>query len=132
MKFHPAISIALGVITTFVFSAIVGLLFFYGVPNFGIVSSWFIPFVIFGFLLGGFIATNFAKEMKIRYSIYEGIIMGVLVFIPGLISQMYDIWFSLFALVFFSLISGVGGYIAKSWGKPIQKTVSILKKDKKI
>jgi len=124
MRFHPAISIALGVITTFVFSAIVWFLFFYGVPNFGSVSSWFIPFFTFGLLLGGFIATNFAKEMKIRYGVYEGLVVGALISIPGLVSQ---IGFVLFALVLFALISGVGGYIAKSWGEPIQKTLSLFK-----
>lgn len=127
MKFHPVISIVLGIITTFVFFVLVGFLFFYGIPNFGNVSPWFIPFFTFGLLFGGFLATNFAKEMKIRYSIYEGLVVGVLISIPELISQ---IGFVLFALVLFSLISGVGGYIAKSWGEPIQKTMSIIKRFK--
>ena len=125
MKFHPVISITLGLITTFVFSAIVGFIFFYGVPNFGNVSPGFIPFFIFILLLGGFISTNFANEMKIRYSIYEGLIGGALISIPGLASQIYIVPF---VMVFFSLISGVGGYIAKSWGKPIQKTLSVFKR----
>jgi hypothetical protein len=50
--------------------------------------------------------------------------VGALISIPGLVSQ---IGFVLFALVLFALISGVGGYIAKSWGEPIQKTLSLFK-----
>ncbi|MEN6291488.1 MAG: hypothetical protein ABFD07_05650 [Methanobacterium sp.] len=50
MKFHPAISIALGIITAFVFSTLVSI-FFYHISNLGNVPSWSILFIIFGFLL---------------------------------------------------------------------------------
>lgn len=135
MKFHPVISIVLGVITTFVFFTIVGI-FFYSFSNSGNMSSWFIPFAIFGLLLGGFIATNFAKEMKIMYSSCEGAILGIIIsitsysgtfYVPG---AQFDIFQGIVMVIMFALISSIGGYIAKSWGKPIQKTKALLKGDK--
>jgi hypothetical protein len=131
MKFHPVISIILGIITTFVFISVISFMFIYPVSNGGSVSSWFIIFIIFGLLLGGFIATNFAKEMKIRYSLYEGLVLGVLVYINEVINQVYNIEFLIFVIILSALISGIGGYLAKSWGKPIQKTRSIFKRFKK-
>jgi hypothetical protein len=132
MKFHPAISIALGVITTFVFSTIVGI-FFYHISDLGNIPSWSILFIIFGFLLGGFIATNFAKIKKIQYGFYEGIILGIITSITSYVGTLYvpgaqfDIFQGIFMVIMFALISSIGGYIAKSWGEPIQKTLSIFK-----
>lgn len=129
MKFHPVISITLGVVTTYVFIFVAGLISRYHI-NLSGEYSWFIPLFIFGFLLGGYIATGFSKETKIRYSLYEGIILGLLFFIPGLISQIYDMGSTIFAVILFALMGGVGGYIGKSWEKPIQKTMSIFKRFK--
>jgi MFS family permease len=136
MRFNPAISIALGVITTFVFSTFVGI-FFYHISNLGNMPSWFILFIIFGFLLGGFIATNFAKVKKIRYGSCEGVILGIITLITSYAGTLYvpgaqfDIFQGIFMIVMFALISSIGGYIAKSWGEPIQKTLSIFKGLKK-
>lgn len=133
MKFHPVISIVFGIITTFVFFTFVGI-FFYSFSNSGNVSSWFIPFAIFGLLLGGFIATNFAKKMKIWYSSCEGVILGIITSITSYSGTFYvqgaqfDIFPGIFVVIIFALISSIGGYIAKSWGEPIQKTLSIFKK----
>ena len=131
MKFHPVISVVLGVITTFIFLLFVGIILMYSIFDAGSGSSWFIPVLLFGFLFGGFVATNFAKEIKIRYSIYEGLIVGVIISIVAyfgtLPSARIEITQELFLILIFALLSGVGGYIAKSWGKPIQKAMTILK-----
>ena len=128
MKFHPAISIALGIITTFVFSTIVGL-FSYHISNLGNMPSWSILFIIFGFLLGGFIATNFAKVKKIRYGFCEGIILGIITSITSYVGTLYvpgaqfDIFQGIFMVIMFALISSIGGYIAKSWGRTNSKNI---------
>ena len=96
MKFRPVISIALGVVTAILFSYSVMFLFTIYAFNSSSESAGFIPFLIFGFLIGGYIATNFAKDRKIRYSLYEGLILGVLIVILELFNQIYDIGFLIY------------------------------------
>lgn len=80
MRFHPTISIFLGGIVSFV-------LYFIAVTVFGVIGwtsafqaiqgvSWFGTFLlIVSYILGGFIATYFAKEKKLKYALYDGIII---------------------------------------------------------
>lgn len=78
MKFHPVISIFLGFIVSFI-------LYLIALSVFGVIgwvgafqalqgASWVGTFLlIISYVLGGFIATYFAKEKKIQYALYEGI-----------------------------------------------------------
>ncbi len=72
--------------------------------------------------------------MKIRHSLYGGLIVGAIISIVAYFGTIqyagFEITQGLFLILIFALISGVGGYIAKSWGKPIQKTMSIFKRFK--
>lgn len=87
MRFHPIISIILGVIVSFI-------LYFIAVLGFGAFawvgaaistrpgSSWSGVFLlIVSYILGGFIATYFTKEKKIKYGLYEGLILILIYFL---------------------------------------------------
>lgn len=78
MRFHPLISIFLGAVAIIVlFLILVGI---QGVPNFNnkvIVAIFFITAMLI-LLVGGFIATYFAMNIKIRYGIYLGLILASL------------------------------------------------------
>ncbi len=131
MRFHPVVSIVFGVVMTFIF------LFIGQAVLLSTQSSLYLVILLFGILFGGFLATYFAKEVKIRYSLYEGLIFGVLLQIIGYLGSNYmqSIQFNIFQVLLVillpALISVIGGYIAKSWGKPVQKTLSLKKgKDK--
>lgn len=78
MKFHPVVSIIMGVIVSFV-------LYLIALSVFG-VNGWTDPFqaiqgaswlgtflLIISYALGGLISTYFAENKKIQYALYEGI-----------------------------------------------------------
>ena len=74
VKFHPIISILLGILSFFVFTTFIVI-----ISLFAFKSTWFMPILLFiGIPLGGFIATYFAKDKKIRYGLYEGLLLAIL------------------------------------------------------
>lgn len=73
MKYHPAISIFLGLMAVFILYLI------------SLYNSWFISFSWFILLFGGFIATFLAKVKKIRYGVYLGIILILILLLSALL-----------------------------------------------
>lgn len=127
MKIHPIISIVLGIVITFIFLSSAQAIVTYNVFNLSSQSFLYPTLLIFGILFGGFIATYFAKIKKIRYGSYEGVILGIItsiisysgtLYVPGI---QFDIFQGIAIIIIFALISSIGGYIGKSWNKPIQK-----------
>jgi hypothetical protein len=114
MRFHPLISIFLGAVAIIVlFLILVGI---QGVPNFNnkvIVAIFFITAMLI-LLVGGFIATYFAMNIKIRYGIYLGLILASMETIGNNNLVRYNgIGIAIFVIIIFSLVSGIGGFIAK-------------------
>jgi hypothetical protein len=114
MRFHPVISIFLGAVAIIVlFLILVGI---QGVPNFNneVFFDIFFITIIFILLVGGFIATYFAMDMKIRYGIYLGLILASLETIGQSSLVGYKgIAIAILIFVLFSLVTGIGGFIAK-------------------
>lgn len=106
MKFRPAISIFLGIVVTI-------LIFGIAVLFFGEASGvlWFTGF--FAVTTGGFIATYFTKNKKIRYGLYVGIILTILMLILDLEDYNGDIGDSILFFVLFSVITCIGGFFGK-------------------
>lgn len=100
MKFHPIISIILGTIIAFIIG-----------PLIAIFNPIFI--YIYPVLIGGFIATYFAKEKKTRYGIYVGIIIIILFGLPAFLVDISN--YTNFLLVSFFVIipAGIGGFLGK-------------------
>jgi hypothetical protein len=115
MRYNPVISIILGavliIVLFFSFVIIIGSNF-----NNGVVSTVFLIIGTLILLGGGFIATYFAKDRKIRYGIYVGIIFAVLeitaVISHGLVGYS-GIFIVIFIFVLFLLLTGIGGFVAK-------------------
>ncbi len=115
MWYNPAISIILGsvliIVLFFSFVIIIGSNF-----NNGIVSNLFLIIGTLILFIGGFIGTYFAKDRKIRYGIYVGIIFAVLeitaVISHGLVGYR-GIFIVIFIFLLFLLFTGIGGFVAK-------------------
>ena len=107
MKFHPIISIILGITAAVSIFGISMLIFGE--------TSWIPGAVfIFAFILGGFIATYFTKIKRTRYGIYVGIIFAAMLFILGMGSYTEsDISWAIFMPVLFSVLTGIGGFLGK-------------------
>lgn len=105
MRFHPVISIFIGVIVSFLLHLVTQSLFVYG---------WIsIFYSTFSYIFGGFIAVFYAREKKIQYGLYEGIliilILNLLAFIAS--SNVYTISI-LYYGIFVILLAILGGIIA--------------------
>jgi hypothetical protein len=84
-SFHPIISIILGFILSFIIYVFIYDLILLGVSD-SVLEQITIVIEVGSLVIGGFTATYFAKEKKIRYGIYVGIIWVVLIgLIPSLI-----------------------------------------------
>lgn len=107
MKFHPVISILLGIMAAITIFGITTLAF-----N---VTLWtMLVAVPASLIIGGFIATYFTKEKKRVYSVYVGAIIAVFMVISFGRSLEYDvIAYNLLLIVFIPLITSIGGYIGK-------------------
>ena len=111
MKFHPAISIILGIIAAIIFFGI-----FFGISALAVgATAWALwVAILFGIINGGFIVTHFAKENKIKYGIYAGITFAIGVIVIWGMPPQYDIVsYNVLLFVFFSVIAITGGYIGK-------------------
>jgi hypothetical protein len=121
MKFHPVISIILGIITGIILF-IISIKLFSGNVLAEVASNFVIA------IIGGFIATYFAKEKKIRYGIYVGIIFSVIfISIVALIPINY-IYFliALVGIIFEVLLPAViGGFIGKMTEENSRQTFKI-------
>ena len=102
MKFHPVISIILGIIASFALHFISLSLFTYGLV--AAVPS------IFSYIFGGFIATYFAKKKTIQYALYEGIFIMLIIVILELLASS-DIYTSFIYGVLIILLAIIGGMI---------------------
>ena len=137
MRFHPVISITLGVIVSF----IVYLIAVLGFGAFAWVgaaisahpgSSWFgVLLLIVSYILGGFIATYFAKENKVRYGLYEGLSLILIYFLwtaPIWYLEYSSVNFlpTIFANLMILLLAVTGGILAKMKDKDYNGFNSIL------
>jgi MFS family permease len=123
MRFNPILSIILGAFVIIV--ALLSLVGILGAPNLNnnFIGSIFFVTVTLILVLGGFIATYFAKESenkiwygyKIRYAIYLGIILAAIetIAIGHTLIGYQGIGIATGFFVIFSLITGFGGFIAK-------------------
>lgn len=115
MRFHPAISILLGIISAIIFSGI-----FFGISILACsATAWTMGVaILFGVINGGFIVTHFTKERRIKYGTYAGIIFAIAIIVSFGKPQQYDIIsYNLLLLVFFALIVINGIYIEKNDSK---------------
>ena len=128
MRYNPILSIILGAFVIIV--SLLTLIGIVGSPNLNnkIIGGIFFIFATSMLLLGGFIATYFAREYenkiwygyKIRYAIYLGIILAFLETIGEIsrnLSGYQGIGIAILFFVLFPLITGVGGFIAKMTNK---------------
>lgn len=118
MRFHPVISIFLGIIAIFVLAGISGSKFF---TSTSVLWDIFFTLIVLIFIAGGFIATYFTKDMRIRYGFYVGIILSVLAVTIGVIGRnLIGYKGTALAVSMFlgiSLITGIGGFIGKMTDK---------------
>ncbi len=84
LNFHPVISIALGVIISFIIFDFLSSLIPIGVSD-SIFQQISTIESMGSLVIGGFIATYFAKEKKIKNGIYVGITWILIYFIPSII-----------------------------------------------
>jgi hypothetical protein len=111
MKYHPVISIFLGIIAIFSMLFILGLVsgpIFVGISS----TAGFILFFIF--TIGGFTTTYFSNDAKIRYGAYTGLILSVFTIIIGRNDLGSNAIFAAAAdIILISLTTGFGGFLAK-------------------
>ena len=108
MKFHPVVSIILGIIVSFMIFVKISLSFS--------TSILILVAILFATLiLGGFIATYLTKDRKMKYGVYEGITLAVFIIILLEIahSTELNIISVVSALVLCPVISGIGGFIGE-------------------
>jgi len=129
MRFHPIVSIFLGVIACYILRLI-------GINGFGVTRwvgavlvlpeySWFGTYlIIVSFILGGFIATYFAKERNMRYGLFEGIIIILLLIfltVPiGFALNKYTFttaYTTIFATITILLLASLGGMLGQMTDK---------------
>ena len=119
MRLHPFISIILGYVLFLIFYAVGGSL------QHG-VYTWIGDILIFAsFLVGGFTATYFAREKKIRYGLYEGILILIIQFLVAIGLTHSAIFASIIAktsimakilTLIFTGIGGAIGFLSRSDG----------------
>jgi hypothetical protein len=116
MKFHPVISIILGIIVLFV--ALISMVVILG----PVIARNTLGIIIFSLILigAGFIATYFTKEKKIRYSLYEGIIIAALAAALAVIRHN-DIITVISEFIVYPLTMGIGGFLGKITDKNYRK-----------
>ena len=107
MKFHPLVSIIIGLIVFFILSELFGFLF--GINPGNII---FLYAVIY--LIAGFTATYLTEEKKIRYGIFEGLSILILTNLDTIISgfSMPSLSTFIIASLLTIIITGIGGVIA--------------------
>lgn len=102
MRFHPSISIFLGVIVSLVLYLIVHPLFAY---------FWFdAVIIIFSYTIGGFIAVFYARKKKIQYALYEGIFITLIIVLLAFSASSLDSAFFIYC-VYIILLAISGGMI---------------------
>lgn len=130
MKFHPVISIFLGVIVSFI-------LYLIALSVFGVIgwigafiiipgSSWFGTLLLtISYILGGFIATYLAKEKKIQYGVYTGVIILTIGIIQTSINN-FPVVIHISKFIVYIISAAIGGYLAVLLAKHL-KTKHITK-----
>lgn len=112
-RFHPVISIVLGFLG-FIFPVIF-LFWLFG-------AKYLIIEYLMSFMISGFLATYFTRERKIRYALYESIVVSMFFLIIG----YYD---SLIVAFLFIPLGGLLGKIAdkkSSWDYSFNPVISII------
>lgn len=108
MKLHPVISIILGFIIFSILTLIASTLY---IAYIDLLSLYFISV-----LIGGFIATYLAKEMKIQYGIYEGlliVVMGFYLHFGVLVSLVSSTQIIITNTIYTIILASIGGFIGK-------------------
>lgn len=112
MRFHPVIAIILGIISYYIFGAIEA----FTVGNLSI---------SFGILLvlSGFVSTFLAKDIKVRYGIYTGLCLVILINLTTIIYGMpVNIFKNIVIAAVLSIIfGGIGGILAVFIDKNLNK-----------
>lgn len=122
-KFHPVLSIILGIIAAIIF---------FGISTLAVgVTAWSIWItILFGLINGGFTITHFTKEKRIKYRIYAGIIFATTVIVNfGKPPQYNIIGYNVLLFVFFSVIAINGGCIEEISHKKTEFNVDKHLKD---
>ncbi len=116
MKLNPVLSVFLGLIAIIVGIIVIEIIFGSGITSIiSITGAVLFTIIILIILAGGFLATYLTKEKKIRYGASVGII-AALFLISGMARHLvsYDgIALAVLILVFFTVITSLGGFIAK-------------------
>jgi amino acid transporter len=111
MKVHPIISIFLGIIAIFIMLTILAVITGQILNG---VSSTASIILFFMFIIGGFIATYYSKDEKIRYGAYTGLILSVLTIIIAYNNLgSNEILMAITDIILISLTTGFGGFLAK-------------------
>ncbi len=116
MRYNPILSIILGAVVIIVLSFIAAVGLVEPNVNNNIIMDIYVIIATFILILGGFIATYFARDMQVRYSIYLGLILAGLVAIGeigGKLAGYKGIGIVILIFVLFTLVTGIGGLIAK-------------------
>ena len=104
MRFHPVISIILGLIGYWLSGAIIILTGLQGISGL---------FYGLSYLFGGFLAVYLAREKKLRYGIYEGICICLYIIIGTILFGGWsNINYEIVGRVFIIIFAGVGGILA--------------------
>jgi len=80
---------------------------------------------LIGFPLGGFVTTYFAKDRKIRYGIYEGLLLAVVTSIGNPLLGYHDLNIVFIVAIFtiYPLLTGTGGFIGKITDRHLKQNV---------
>lgn len=117
MRLNPIISIILGLIVSYIIFAFIFNLTLLGALD-SVFHQIFVIEEVGSLVIGGFIATYFAKGKKIRYGIYVGIIWVISIggLIPSLIfghpTYISDIINTVLTYIIFVIAAITGSYLA--------------------
>lgn len=114
MKFHPVISIILGFI-------VYEIVYQIAVHAFGIGLGIGTILFYFALILGGFVATYFAEQKKIKYGIYEGIRIAIAVLVATLSFSESISARIILLIVTIIVFAWFGGAVAKRLTRNSQK-----------
>lgn len=122
MRVHPVISIILGVIASFSLHLLTQSLY-----QFGLVDLFI---GILTYVIGGFIAVFFARERKIQYALYEGIVITLIIALMALAASA-DVTITIFYGVSIMVLALIGGIIGLMIDKNYRKSFKTKYLDKR-
>jgi putative membrane protein (TIGR04086 family) len=120
-RFHQVISIIFGVIISFILYLIALSLFVDYWVNVGI--------ILFSYMLGGFIAVFYAREKKIQYALYEGILIMLIIVLLGNVASS-DVNIAFLYGILIILLAVIGGMIGLMMDKNFRQSFKTKYLDK--